>query len=131
MKNFACMVAMLVVVFSSCKKNDEAMYATSKFLDKPGQLISTAEINAFIKAQIQQHEKFIWSSASNEMLYSAIVHSGDQMVSIGFKPEDETDIERKLSTINLQSDKWKRAKESVKITNPEWWPVRNVIKANK
>ena len=57
--------------------------------------------------------EFNWSDASDFMVYSAIMQSKDHMVSVGYKPVDETNVEDKIAKINIHDNNWAAAKTQV------------------
>ncbi len=76
------------------------------------ELIPTEQIDAFIKQQISEHGQFEWNTASADMVWSALQHS-DNIMSVGYKPQDATNIQENLHTININSSDWKDAKDKV------------------
>jgi subtilisin family serine protease len=109
MKKIACLALSALLLFS-CNKN---MQQPEENIANPSQPVPKAEINAFIKQQLQQHGQFHWSSMSEVMLWSALQHS-DKMVAIGFKPASENaDISEKIHLIDINSGDWKAAREQV------------------
>src|ERR1044071_6697489 len=112
MKKFTLPALALALFFSSCQKNskDELPSAESQ---QPSQLQSTQQINAFIRAVIQTKGEFDWKEASDLTLYSAIMHSDDHMVSVGYKPSDEQNVEERLAKIDIRDPKWLGAKMQV------------------
>jgi subtilisin family serine protease len=114
MKKVLLSLAVLAFLFSACKKNseDEMLQANqqpaSQLSAQP--ILTTQQINAFIYQTLQNTNEFNWKDASDLMLYSAIMHSDDHMVSIGFKPVDEKNVDERLSKINIRDSKWAAAK---------------------
>ena len=41
------------------------------------------------------------------------MHSDDHMVSVGFKPADEQNVDEHMATINIYDAKWSAAKQEV------------------
>jgi subtilisin family serine protease len=76
------------------------------------ELIPTEEIDAFIKEQISQHGQFEWSSASPDMVWSALEHS-DNIMSVGYQPQDATGVNENLHNININSSDWQDARAKV------------------
>ena len=109
MKKSLLAFATIIVLFNACKKvsNETAPVA----VDNPA-LIPAAKINTFIKQQLQANNKFEWSSASDEMIWSALQQS-DNVLSIGYKPANEANIESRLTEINIASPQWKAAKNEI------------------
>lgn len=112
MRKMLATATIAVLLLSACNKNtqDVAIHAEGTSADP---LRTTAEINAFIKKTIEEKGSFDWKDAPEDIVWSAIVHSKDQMVSVGFKPADEEQIDNRLSRINLKEGKWIAAKQTV------------------
>src|SRR5215471_165036 len=107
--SFACLL-----LFTACDKTSNVNQVdTSAVNDQRVQLLSPQQINAFIKQVLNSKSEFDWSDASDLMLYSAVMHSSDHMVSVGYKPADETNVEQRLTKINIRDNKWTAAKAQV------------------
>jgi len=104
-----CIVSLLVVIvlLQACKKKESVNLAPAT----PA-LISNEEIDYFIREQIRQHQKFEWSTASDEMIWSALQQS-DNILSVGYKPASESNVEDRLADIDIKSDNWKAARQQV------------------
>ena len=74
--------------------------------------ISRSELDATIFKTLQNTGKFEWSSVSNVMVWSALTQS-DKVLSVGYKPENEGDINAKIHLININASEWKSAREKV------------------
>ncbi len=117
MKRVFLPVIILLVVFSACKKNATDEMAQVK-QQQPAQLstqpiLTTQQINAFIHETINNTGEFNWKNASDIMLYSAIMHSDDHMVSVGFKVAGEQNVDDRLAKINIHDSKWAATKVQV------------------
>lgn len=108
-KNTLLTTLVICLLLNSCKK---AGNISNDISANENEIISTKTIDAFIYAQLQQHNKFEWSTASDEMIWSALQQS-DKIMSIGYKPSAETNVENRLSTINIKDEKWLLAKQQV------------------
>ena len=99
--------SLLLLLFISCKKitniTEDQNAAT---------LISTEQIDAFIKEQVSKNRKFEWSTASSDMVWSALQHS-DNIMSVGYMPLNQLNVENNLHNININTADWKKAKEEV------------------
>ncbi len=146
MKKLTAIALAGIVLLNACKKTPSN--SISEPVNNP-EVISKTEINAFIKQKIQADRKFEWSSASDEMIWSALQQS-DKILSVGYKPADENNVDERLATININAEKWKAAKQEVlqlilkaedktrqnlTITNLEVWeekvlPVMDVVVEN-
>ncbi len=150
MKKIFYLIVCIAFAIASCKKNSEQEYSNANANRNQSQLISTAVINAFIREEIYKSGEFNWAKASDEMLWSAVIHSGDHIVSVGYKPADEENVEKRLTEINISSKKWltvkqqvlqiifneeKKQRHNLKIENLEVWkekvlPVMDVTIEN-
>ncbi|MEO8770859.1 MAG: S8/S53 family peptidase [Ferruginibacter sp.] len=99
--------SLMSVVLFSCKK-------TSVTTDEKAnvELISTANIDAFIKDQLSQHDQFLWSAASDVMVWSALQQS-DNIMSVGYKPSNVNNIDNSIQNIDINSSEWKDARGKV------------------
>jgi subtilisin family serine protease len=96
-----------ILLLNACKKTTH----TEEAINNPA-VIPASEIDAFIKQKIQANNKFEWSTASDEMIWSAL-QQRDKILSVGYKPADEINIEERLADIDISSSKWKTAKQKV------------------
>ncbi len=99
----------LSTVLFSCKKDLNNQEIET---DKPVALKSINEINSIIKQELNITGTFNWSTASDDMIWSALEQS-DHIASIGYKPAAETNINDKIHTIDIATAEWKAAKESI------------------
>lgn len=109
MKRSLAAFAAIILLLNACKKVTTETPPAN--VDNPA-LITSAKINAFIKAELQAKGKFEWSSASDEMVWSALQQS-DHILSVGYKPSAETNVEARLADINIASPRWQAAKNEV------------------
>lgn len=112
MKKLTCIVLACTLFFGACNKSTVVNEVTSASIDEQQavQLFSPQQINAFIKKVVKEKGTFEWSDATDLMLYSAIMQSKDHMISVGFKPADENNIEQRLTSINISNGKWAAVK---------------------
>ncbi len=75
--------------------------------------MTVVDINANIENEVAQTGSFDWKNASLKMIWSALQHSDDHIMCIGYKPADETDIDNKMAYINIQDVDWKSARQQV------------------
>lgn len=102
-----CLSASVII---SCSKNNDAVEVTTP-TNQP-QLKSVAEINSLIKSTIQSVGKFEWSTAGDDIIWSALQQS-DNIASVGYKPASEGNINDKMHTIDIAAAEWKAAKQQV------------------
>ena len=115
MKRILIAAAACSFVFIACNKtaNNDQLSTSSVDNVTGTQLQTPQQINAFIKKVLNSKAEFDWSDASDITLYSAVMHSSDHMVSVGYKPADEINVEQRLTKINIHDDKWTTAKMQV------------------
>jgi len=109
MKKSLLAIVAIITVLNACKKVNTV--SEQENIKNPA-VLSSATINSFIKAQIEASGKFEWSTASDEMIWSALQQS-DNILSVGYKPSNETSVDDRLADINIQAPRWKTAKNEV------------------
>lgn len=75
-------------------------------------LIPRSQIDDYILTSLNAKKEFDWNMASDEILWSALVHS-DSMLTIGYKPALENEISSRISEIDIQNQSWQKAKQNV------------------
>lgn len=108
MKKIVVVAVCLLIFISSCKKTIpevEVETITNK-------VIPSAEIDAFIKQKMSVYHSFEWNMASGQMIWSALQQS-DHILSIGYKPSKEVAIENKMADIDINSNEWASARETL------------------
>lgn len=115
MKKLFIVSASCLLFFAACNKTSNMQEINSGSSDNStiGQLQTPQQINAFIKQVLNEKGEFDWSDAPDITLYSAVMHSKDHMVSVGYKPSDELNVEQRLTRINIHDNKWTAAKMQV------------------
>ena len=139
MKKIIPLLLISAVLVFSCNK--ETNNSPQPLSNTTVQLMTTEQINNSIKEEINRSGEFRWAAASDEMLWSAIMHSADHVVSVGYKPYGERDVEDRLSEINIGDNLWLAAKNEVlqmifnneklirpniKLQNLEVWPEKKL-----
>ncbi len=107
MKKYITVSVFSMLLIVSCNKAKVAVDEQRSPIKIP-----SLQIDAFIKQTIATEHKFEWSSASDEMIWSALQES-DHILSVGYKPADIKNEALKLEAINLNDLKWKQAKNEV------------------
>src|SRR5690606_25500156 len=102
MKKYLFVLSMVTLLIS-CKKN----ISTEIEPQEPG-LISEGKLDIDIRNQVQQSGQFDWNEQSTQFVWSALSHS-DNILSVGYKPSGETNVEENLSQIDINSARWKAA----------------------
>jgi hypothetical protein len=102
-------LAFMAITLSACTGEN----ATNESLTpNPTSPISRSELDLTIFKSLQNTGKFEWSSVSNEMVWSALTQS-DKVLSVGYKPENEGDINARIHLIDINATEWKSAREKV------------------
>ena len=110
MKKIILPCTIAAIAFIGCNKETNIKTQTAS---NSQQLWTPEQINNVIKDELAANGEFRWSRASDEMLWSAIMHSKDHIVSVGYKPFGEMNVEDRLSKINISDNVWVTAKTEV------------------
>ena len=70
--------------------------------------IAKSEIDDTIIGSLQDDDEFNCSEASDEMIWSALIHS-DKILTIGYQPAGETNVNGRISEIDIQQEAWTRS----------------------
>jgi subtilisin family serine protease len=103
------LIASCALFIISCKKDLKNENVEDV---KPIAVKSITEINAFIKQKLEADGKFEWSTASDEIIWSALQQS-DNIASVGYKPSNEINVENNLHNINIANAEWQNAKQKI------------------
>ncbi|PWK28657.1 subtilase family protein [Arcicella aurantiaca] len=101
--------AFMVISLCACTVENSSNESLSP---NPASPISKTELDQTIFKSLQDQGKFEWSSVSDVMVWSALNQS-DKVLSVGYKPENEGNIDHKIHEINIQETAWKTAREKV------------------
>jgi hypothetical protein len=102
-------LAFMAITFCACTGENTS---NESLTPNPTNPISRSELDLTIFKTLQNTGKFEWSSVSNESVWSALTQS-DKILSVGYKPENEGDINSKIHLIDINSTEWKSAREKV------------------
>jgi subtilisin family serine protease len=113
-KIFFALVA-ATVFFSACTKTSNNDQINTSVVSDARQvpLQTPQQINAIIKQSIENTGAFNWNDASDLTIYSAVMHSKEHLVSVGYQPADEKNVDQRLSQIHIRDAKWSQAKSQV------------------
>ncbi len=103
-KNLAilCTVAIL---FNACSRDNLTPEPVGQ-VTTPEQTFSKEAINTFIVQKIKQEQKvFNWGSATDEMIYSALIES-DSILAVGYQIDNFADIEKWIGTQGQLPEEW-------------------------
>jgi subtilisin family serine protease len=100
----ACTIAI------ACNKSNKI---TEPTLAQNETLQTKAEINEYIKTAFNNNGKFVWTSASDVILWSAGQQT-DNVYAIGYKPANENiDLSQRIHDIDINSSSWSQAKTTL------------------
>lgn len=106
MKKFISFSVVILFLFS-CKKS--SVHTDEKI---ESELLTTQQIDAFIKQQMSENHQFDWKVASDNMIWSALQQS-DHIMSIGYKPAGVLNVENNLHNIDIHSAAWRDVREKL------------------
>lgn len=106
MIKFIAFLFTIIFFIVSCKKTSLNQGEIAAEED----LMTTTQIDAFIKSQCKDAGHFEWNTASDVMVWSALQHS-DNVMAVGYKPETEANIDNRIHLININDAAWKAVKE--------------------
>ncbi|PSL45614.1 subtilase family protein [Chitinophaga niastensis] len=113
MKNLNLLIAFaLVITIVSCQKRESTLNATFPGNENPTSVVPKEKINAFIRAQWEKNHQFDWKTASDSLLWSALVQS-DSVLSVGYQPAGFSDLANKIHAIDVTDANWKSTRAQV------------------
>ncbi|MFT3980268.1 MAG: S8/S53 family peptidase [Ferruginibacter sp.] len=108
MKRTFSIALLSAVLLAGCKKMSD-----NPATDIPApDVMSKESIDDFIFQKLEADNKFEWSSASSQVVWSALQQS-DQMLSVGYKPSGTGNIDASIQQVNINSADWKAAKQKL------------------
>jgi hypothetical protein len=107
MKKILIATFIISIFISSCKKSNLV-----DANEQPNTILTTTEIDAFIKKQISIHHQFEWNMATNQMIWSALQHT-DYILSVGYIKDGVENINNLLPNINIAENEWKQTKDFI------------------
>lgn len=109
MKKIACHALLATLLFASCRKNLQQEVPVQN-LQQP---ISQQKLDEAIKEKVLNTGHFNWSSATDEMIWSALQY-GDDVLSVGYKPADApNDLSSTIHKIDIKNASWADVKEDL------------------
>lgn len=109
-KSSILLLTLFVLIIVSCGKEE-----VKQEINAQENLVSINEIKAAVEKELSKGEVFYWANASDNMLWSAGMHS-DSVFAIGYAPEADYDIESNIHTLDIESSEWKNAKSRILST---------------
>ena len=96
--------AVIALLMNGCARQDDPTTPPQY------QSLSRKEMDVFIARE--GVKDFRWSTTTDEMLMSAL-EKGDKVAAVGYRPADESNVEDRLSDINIADSKWRNARDKV------------------
>lgn len=113
MGNRILLFTLLFTLLWSCTPDSLQEERTSDdFLLAQQEPLSTGEIDEIVMSTLRENGTFKWDMVSDEVAWSALVQS-DSLLSIGYKPAAEKDINDRMHLINLDDPQWRTARLNV------------------
>lgn len=107
MKKYFLLIAVAGLVVS-CKKTIEK---NVEEVQGP-ELFSESKMDIEIRSQVRQTGEFNWNNQSISFVWSALLKS-DEILSVGYKPAGERNVEDRLHLIDINSAEWVAAKNTL------------------
>lgn len=101
MKNFIFLLASLGLLFSCSENLDEKVQQNGSDLE----ILQASDINAFITESLESGEVFDWATASNQLIYSALIQS-DSILALGYTVDPSLDITSFIGTTEKLPSDW-------------------------
>jgi serine protease len=113
MRNNKLLILFIGLLLFSCAKDEFENPVQQPTQEQQVELIPREEIDEMILNSLQFDEEFKWESASDEVIWSALMHS-DSILTIGYQPVGEQNVNKRMSELNIQTRQWQQARELVK-----------------
>jgi hypothetical protein len=94
---------LLAITAVSCKKET---------VENPSELMSVNDLNSQLYREVEKQGVYNWSTASDNMLWSAGMQS-DSIFAIGYQPELFENINEQMHTINIESKEWIAVRDEI------------------
>lgn len=100
-------LVILMIFLSSCKKQlpDNEFHLFKEPLPRE-------QIDELIMEQLRKNKTFDWSKVNAEIVWSASRHA-DKIISVGYKPANEINVEGSIAEINIHHAQWREAKDAL------------------
>lgn len=100
------LIALLAIVFLLSGCSDESLQTEFTNTQEP---LKKAGIDRIVYQQLEQKGEFWWNAVDDQVLWSAAVQS-DSILSIGYQPVNEENVNERLHLIDIQSEPWKKVR---------------------
>lgn len=104
MKKSTLLLLLTIIAFSCNKETPIEIQEVT--------IVTLKEIQAEVEAELEQGKVYYWANASDELLWSAGMHS-DSVFSIGYTIDPSFDIASEIHKIDIKSQDWTKAKDQV------------------
>lgn len=98
----------LLLAFTACKKTT----SDNTFEAPAPAVLAASDIDAYIRQQIQARGEFNWNEAPENIVWSALQQS-DHVISVGYMPAGETNVDARMGSIDIQQPSWKQARRAL------------------
>lgn len=105
--------ATLLLLANSCQKQDQSLVPSVAIAPDP------TELDRFIQNKLIAEGQFLWSWATDEMVWTALSNS-DHVLSVGYQPAGFQNLDARIHEINFQTPEWRAARaEALRIVLEE------------
>jgi subtilisin family serine protease len=105
-KTLLLLASGLLLAVNACKKNEGTLSDTLAKTPDP------ASLDQFIQDKLLAEGEFLWKWASDDQIWTALSNA-DQVLSVGYQPLGETDIDSKMHLIEVKKGAWLEARNAV------------------
>ncbi|ELR69848.1 protease [Fulvivirga imtechensis AK7] len=102
----------ILLGFLLIRCSDDPNEIAEPLKDQKDQLIPKDQIDDLIINSLKATNEFHWEQVSDQVLWSALMHSDSSLV-VGYKPDGEGDINSRMATIDINQKAWVQAKNNV------------------
>jgi subtilisin family serine protease len=105
-KSTLLLLFMFLLAANSCRKQETTPNPDSTA--KPDPIL----LDEFIVSKLKSEGRFLWAWASDDFVWAALSNS-DYILSVGYRPENENNVENKLHLLDLKTPEWRQAQAAV------------------
>jgi hypothetical protein len=109
MKRQLTALALSMTLLSACNNVEDNVQNP---LTPSNKEISVKDLDNFILETLQKKGEFKWESATDQMVWLAMQNS-EKVMSVGYKPSGETNIDSRLHEIDINASGWKQTREQI------------------
>lgn len=97
---------LMVTTILACKKESK------ETVENPDEVMSVEEINGHLYREVEKQGVYNWSTAENELLWSAGIQS-DSIFAIGYQPAGFQNINSQMHLIDIESPEWVAVRDEI------------------